>query len=398
MSTVSSAPAPHATDFAQQKKRAKDLLRAYRAGDETARARIQRHHGQKPTIVLADAQLTVAREAGYASWTALKRTLGTEPGAPGLPSLHAAAARGNLASVRRLLASGADPNARDALDAATALHFAAGNGYLAVAEALLDAGADPNAGGDDHDLGPLGWATCFRAYREPVAQRLLERGARHHVFSAVAMNDLDWVRGAVAADSRVLARPMSRNEHHRLPLHLAVIRNRPTMVALLLELGADPQARDSTGATAMSCVNVRTAPEVVASLRAAGLEPDLIAALRMRRFDLAQALLERDPARAGEYGADALALHLATFDRDVDGVRWLLEHGVDPNAKRLLWGCNHTALHVCAEHGFVDVAQVLLGAGADPSIRDDKYGSDVLGWAEFCRRPEIAALVAGVQR
>ena len=48
----------------------------------------------------------------------------------------------------------------------------------------------------------------------------------------------------------------------------------------------------------------------------------------------------------------------------------------------MLWECNHTALHVTAEHGGVDLAQVLLDAGADPSIRDDKYQATALGWAE----------------
>jgi ankyrin repeat protein len=393
MSSPASNPAPRATSFEQQKKRAKALLAAYRAGDDAARARIHRHRGAKARVVLADAQLTVAREAGFSNWSALKRALGAGPGVPGLPSLHAAASQGELGAVQRLIASGADPNSRDALDDATPLHFAAGNGHLAVVEALLDAGADPNAAADDHDLGPLGWATCLRAYHEAVARALLHRGARHGIFSAIAMNDESSVRAALAADRGLLEQPMSRNEHHRRPLHFAVFRNRPAMVALLLELGADATAKDSTGATALSYANIDTDPEIVERLHAAGLETDLVAALRMRRFDLAEALLRDDPSRTGPGGIDALVLHLTAFDRNVDGVRWLIDHGVDLNAKRTLWGCNHTALHVCAEHGIGDVARLLLDAGADPGIEDDKYSSDVLGWARFCRHPEIAALV-----
>jgi len=63
------------------------------------------------------------------------------------------------------------------------------------------------------------------------------------------------------------------------------------------------------------------------------------------------------------------------------------------NAKRVLWDCNHTALHVTAESGALELTRILLDAGADPSIRDDKYESTVLGWAEFCGRPEVAALL-----
>ena len=56
------------------------------------------------------------------------------------------------------------------------------------------------------------------------------------------MNLADEVRRIAAADPSALSRPMSHNEDYRLPLHYAVLKNRPEMVALLLELGADPLA------------------------------------------------------------------------------------------------------------------------------------------------------------
>ena len=63
------------------------------------------------------------------------------------------------------------------------------------------------------------------------------------------------------------------------------------------------------------------------------------------------------------------------------------------NAKRVLWDCNSTALHITAESGAIELTRILLDAGADPGIRDDKYESTVLGWAEFCGQPEVAALL-----
>jgi hypothetical protein len=61
----------------QQKKRAKELLKAMRAGDPSAQARMrERHpHGARldPSAVqLADAQAVISREAGFASWPRLK--------------------------------------------------------------------------------------------------------------------------------------------------------------------------------------------------------------------------------------------------------------------------------------------------------------------------------------
>jgi hypothetical protein len=58
-----------------------------------------------------------------------------------------------------------------------------------------------------------------------------------------------------------------------------------------------------------------------------------------------------------------------------------------------MWDCNHTALHMTAENGALNLSRMLLDAGADPNIRDDKYGATALGWADFFRRDELATLV-----
>jgi ankyrin repeat protein len=81
-------------------------------------------------------------------------------------------------------------------------------------------------------------------------------------------------------------------------------------------------------------------------------------------------------------------------------LRWLLAHGVDVNAKRPMWDCKHTALHMTVEAGAIDVAELLLDAGADPNIRDDKYQATVLGWADFFGRENFVELIkakGGVQ-
>ena len=79
----------------------------------------------------------------------------------------------------------------------------------------------------------------------------------------------------------------------------------------------------------------------------------------------------------------------------MESVRWLIEHGVDVNAKRRMWDCNHTALHMTTENGAIDIARMLLDAGADPDIRDDKYDATVLRWAEFFGREPFIELIRG---
>jgi ankyrin repeat protein len=39
-------------------------------------------------------------------------------------------------------------------------------------------------------------------------------------------------------------------------------------------------------------------------------------------------------------------------------------------------------LHHAAEAGHVEVIEVLLGAGADPTVADELYGATPAGWAE----------------
>ena len=42
------------------------------------------------------------------------------------------------------------------------------------------------------------------------------------------------------------------------------------------------------------------------------------------------------------------------------------------------------------ESGALGIAQLLLDAGADPNVRDDKYRATALGWAEFFGRADFA--------
>jgi ankyrin repeat protein len=134
-------------------------------------------------------------------------------------------------------------------------------------------------------------------------------------------------------------------------------------------------------------------PAILSLLLATSGRLDILTAINLGRYDEAEAMLLHDPGRIGPDGRDTIALHLAVSKRNLAAIRWLLAHGVDVNAKRLMWDCNHTALHMTAESGAVEIARLLLAAGADPNIRDDKFNSTVLGWAIFFGRAELEELV-----
>jgi ankyrin repeat protein len=63
-----------------------------------------------------------------------------------METLQQAAAAGDVAALRRLLAAGADLNQPD-MNGFLALHHAAQRGHVVAVQLLLAAGADPTAGG-----------------------------------------------------------------------------------------------------------------------------------------------------------------------------------------------------------------------------------------------------------
>jgi ankyrin repeat protein len=323
--------------------------------------------------------------------------------------LHAGAT--HLAIVDLLLQRGLDVNTREEGDNTSAMHWAAAAGALDAVRRLADAGGDVMGRGDDHQLEVIGWATCWdggqdEAHRS-VAEFLVSRGARHHIFSAVAMNLADEVRRIVAADPSALNRRQSRNESHRTALQFAVRLNRTAMVALLLELGADPLAVDGDGQPVAAYADVpdidRPVMERIRAMLAAelisaerghrpphGTPKDLLALLALGEWDVAQRLLG---ANADLLAHSSGALHLMAKRGDGAAVRWLLEHGADPNGRWAHWDAVVTPLHLAAMSGHEEVARMLLDAGADPGIRDSKHDSDPIGWAEFFGRSPLARLM-----
>jgi ankyrin repeat protein len=308
-------------------------------------------------------------------------------------ALHLAALRNHHAVVRLLIESGADLDPRDFPDNATPLHFAAIHGDLETIRLLVEAGADVNGKGDDYQVGVLGWATCFHKVREDVAEYLLAHGATLNLWTAIALDRADNVHAMITRQPTLLGARMSRNQHRRTPLHHAAAKDRSRIVRLLLELGADPKATDATGGAPMATASQEGAgPEVIDALLAAGTPLDFLTAINLSRYDEAEAMLQDDPGRLGPEGRDTIALHLAVNKKNAKSIRWLIAHGVAVNAKRIMWDCNHTALHMTVESGATELARLLLDSGADPNIRDDKYNATAFGWAQYFGREKLAAM------
>ena len=308
---MSHAELPERASLEYLKKLAKDRLQVLRRTD--------------PRAKLADALLAVAREHGFSSWRALKaeieqrqthhvtlfieacgkgdldvvgRLLANDPELArrsnpvaryqGWTGLHAAAKGGHVDVVRLLVERGADPNAREAGDNTYPLHWAAAGAHLATVRALLDAGGDVHGIGDVHEFDAIGWASYFHApgddptqideVRRDVVSLLVQRGAKHHIFSAICIGDLELIRSVVERDPEALDRRMSRFEQRLTPLHFAMSRKRYDILELLIELGADLEAGDGSGQSALAVAMVRGDRDAIRLLHAAGAkEPTTMA-------------------------------------------------------------------------------------------------------------------------
>lgn len=283
-----------------------------------ARDRLRELRGTDRDAKLADAQLAVAREHGFPSWRALKAEIDRRAASPhaaffaacsagdvaamselldrhpdlldarneyGATPLHAALA--NPIAVRMLLERGADPDARDSGDNALPLHFAASGAPIETVRALLDAGSDVHGFGDAHALDVIGWAACFAEPRRDVIELLLARGARHHVFSAIALGDHDALRRLATEDAAALQRRLGRSEQEQTGLHYCIAPpdglvgglfrtgEHYRTLELLVELGADLEARDARGRTPLAIAMLRGDREAMRILHQAGArEPE----------------------------------------------------------------------------------------------------------------------------
>ena len=132
--------------------------------------------------------------------------------------------------------------------------------------------------GDVHHGDVIGWAA--RKGNEAVIDLLIERGARHHIFSAMAIGDRTLVEQLVEDNAECLcaADPDSRTGTRLLhaafapPDGLGFLSGAPdyAMLELLIKLGADLEAADDKGRTPMAVALLRDDREAMRLLRAAG--------------------------------------------------------------------------------------------------------------------------------
>lgn len=330
---------PAASTYEHLRQLSKRLTRGCRAGDAAAldriRAQLPRLAALDPTTVaacvkLADVQHALAREAGLTDWAALKAFVqGQEPMAAQVARFLHALPSGDLDTMSRVL--------QDFPQVAfTSLHAAC----AACDEAAVDSWLTNDPAAATAPIRGSDWTPLMCLAASPLfALDRVHRGAS----VAIAVRLL-----ARGADPNGATAPPSGGEGLLTVLYRASERGNAGLVRLLLEHGARPDDGESVYHAAE-----RGHLEVLELLRAHGAE--LSATHRPWDNTVLYYL-------AGYRDGHPLA------DSARAGMRWLLEHGADPDVPS--HDVLETPLHRVAARGDgAALARLLLDHGADPRAR-----------------------------
>ncbi len=414
------------------RKAAKALLKAAQSGETAALERIARHN-TKPgqPIALHQAQLTIAREQGFASWPRFRAflvesnldfqalvnrfveaALEDERQARDQFARHPEIAAAGLypalvlADVEGI--AGADPNAKGGPRNWEPLLYVcfsriAGSRAADAARLLLQRGANPNATQTDERWPQWPLSCLFAAAGQnnnpDLARALLDAGANPNdgesLYHSTEHADLACFRlllerGASHTNPNVLnhmldreepegvrillaagANPRDRNQRGETPLHWAVWRGRsPQIVAALLDAGAEIDARRADERTAYALAAQSHQTETADLLRSRGANTEL--------SDLDRFLAEGgDPPRTAIHPDDYRLITDMAQHRRIDAVRGLLAAGLPVDA---LGEHGATALHWACWKGYPDLVKLLLDHGASLTIQDNQYHAAPTGW------------------
>ena len=503
----------------QYKKQAKELARDCGAGTPDELERVRRHHPRveemrERRVALTDTQLVIAREHGFESWPKfaahitklnLERSVArvVDPvvafiraacvpreGSPASGTLdeaemilaryphvaraniYTAAIRADEEGVRQFLAQDAgSATAKDGpydWDVLTHLCFSRylrldkrrSDAFVRIARVLLEAGASPNtrwyemidypnprpilesaiygAAGIAHHAGltrllldygadPNDEETPYHAaegYDEDTLMALLQSGRLNTAsLTTLLLRKGDWHD---TEGIRLLlehgADPNAKTPWGQTALHQVLRRdNRLANIALMLDRGADPFLKNHMSQSAIVIAARRGRGDVLRLLTERGIEWDLegvdrlIAACAVADDAAIHALTRAEPALVQQ-----LQLHggtlLAEFagNGNTEGVRRLLDLGVDPAALSregdIYWDLarDSTALHSAAWRIWPETVRLLIGRGTPVNAKDGKGRTALMLSVKACvdsywtdrRSPEPvrALLTAGAAR
>jgi ankyrin repeat protein len=412
------------------RKEAKDLLRDARGGDAGALARVTAAKRSAPgaRIMLAHAQLAIAREYGFPSWPQLVRHVesvsgghvvlrplirpaelspdrrwkladGTDATTDEVFATFVAARDGDLARVRRLVRR-VPALATVEYNYTPPIHFAVREGHREIAEFLLDHGADPAYRSYPFQESLLTFANdrghddVAELLRSRLSRRFALAPGTQTIIAAAAEGDLARVESELARDP-ALAR--ASNETGDTALHQAARKGHLHVVRALLAAGAAVDAVRGDGYRPVHCalmpnwfaqIDLGPRREIAELLLSRAARYTIFIAALRGDDQFVRDALARDRSLANfEDTCHHGVLSAAVRRGDIAMTRLLLEHGADPNlpeegAPRGL------SLWIAVNDGNREIVEMLLAHGADPNAEVDSCGTPM---SQAARDPELTA-------
>ena len=277
----------------------------------------------------------------------------------------------------------------------TIFYMASSRGFADVVRLLIDHGADVDVKCDDldEDSEKVWWTPLHAAtYNDhpDIALLLLERGVDTETRSSQDQTPL------YMASSRGLAKVVQllvdyadvdakcgdrRGLNHVgwTPLQVAIYKDHPNIVLLLLERGANTNTRSSQDQTPLYMASSRGSAEVVRLLIIHGADVDV----------------ECDDLDEDSEKVRWTPLHAAMYNDHPDITLLLLERGANTETR----SSHQTPLYMASSRGFTEVARLLIDRGADVDTEcADRRGFNHVMWTPLYvairkDHPDIALLL-----
>jgi len=355
---------PSHPNLDQLKHQAKDLIKAHAARSLAAAQLIREFHPRfsnasdeaifAAAFKLSDAQLAIARESGFPSWTRLKRRIEKPVPSDRLDLPH-----------HERIADRVFRRAVDLVDAGDAAGLRAHlkqHPGLARRHVVFEG---MNYFGNPSLLEFIA-ENPIRHNRMPedivaVAEVILEAG--------VDQAALDTTLALVATGS--VAEASGKQQ---------------ALIELLCDWGADPNS-------AIHAAVLHGGVKAVQILIRRGAKVDLAVAALGTAENFRKKLKTASPEERH------LALAVAAQYCNVPIVRILLEAGEDPNRFNPVGGHSHcTPLHQAAAYGTMELVELLLEYGARPDIKDVLWRGTPAGWANHIGRTEMEAYLRPLEK
>lgn len=349
------------------KHQARDLLKSHAAREIAAAQRLREFHPHyrhatdreifDARLKLADAQLAIARESGFPSWTRLKRHI-EKPTRIG---------QLNWPHHERI----EDPIFRHAVDLLDAGDAAGLRKFLNEHRKLVQ-----------QHIAFEGWNYFHNpTLLEFIAENPIRRGKLPENIVEVAEVILD---AGADRDKAPLNETLALVATGSVPHQCKV--QRP-LIDLLCRRGADPNS-------ALEPTALHGYPECVMALLQNGAKMTFPVAAALGRVEDVERMLAT--ASAAERHQ---AMAMASGSNQVEVMRRLLAAGENPDRYNPVGGHSHaTPLHQAAGYGTEEMVRLLVEHGARADMRDILWHGTPADWARHMGRTEIEEYLRGIEK